>query len=184
MRARANVWRREAIDLIDYVRDSERDTVWQPRNLTDATFNGLELQLEWRRPLPWVHRASLSYAYIDAQLGSPNPTSDLISRYALDQLRHQVTARGTLRLSRKFSLTAAYRYADRTNDPLPVSGGIAPLPVDYQLLDVQIGYRSEQWTGFVAANNMLDEAYAQTNGVPLPGRWFRFGGSFTLTQRE
>ncbi len=168
LEARASLWHRDAIDLIDFVRTSAADTVWQPQNITDATFSGVEVQLTSRRVAPWLPLARVSYNYIDAEL--PEQEGEFISRYALDNLRHQMTAVAMVRLAQPLHATLTYRLADRVSEPAPDAA-----PLDYQLLDVRVEYRYRQATLFAMATNVLDERYAQANGVELPGRWLRTG---------
>ena len=167
--ATAAVWQRDAIDLIDYVRDSAADSVWQPRNITDATFRGVELQVALRNKLPWLPLARVSYNFIDASLDEGGDEG-AISRYALDQLRHQFVAMGVVRLARPLTVTATLRYGDRVSEP--PSGA---LPVDYTLVDLRADYRLKGLRFFAEASNLADVEYSQVNGVPLPGRWLRCG---------
>ncbi|MFK8054672.1 MAG: TonB-dependent receptor plug domain-containing protein [Saprospiraceae bacterium] len=172
--AKAAVWTREAIDLIDYVRESAADTVWQPQNITDATFSGVELQLSARNRWKWLPLAQVSYNYIDAELAD-DPESQRISRYALDQLTHQFNATAIIRITNPLSATLALRVADRVSEP-----GLGDLPVDYELLDLRFDYRLKKAKIFAEATNLLDQEYTQANGVPLPGRWMRTGVAFRL----
>ena len=165
---RSAVWWRRGIDLIDFVRDSEQDTVWQPRNLQDIDFRGLELHSEWRRPLPWIDLIQINYNFIDADPFENDQVQ--VSRYALENLRHQVNARATFRVAKALFISPAFRYADRVSEPAP---GV--LPLDYALLDLRLDYRRSKWSVFAEATNLTDEPFSQTNGVPMPGRWMRTG---------
>jgi len=168
------IWTREAIDLIDYVRDSPADTVWQPQNITDASFSGVEFSVTARNKWQWLPLAQVSYNYIDAALAD-DAESERISRYALDQLTHQVNATAIVRLTQPLSATLGLRVADRISEP-----GLGELPVDYELLDVRFDYRLKKARIFAEATNVLDQIYTQANGVPLPGRWLRTGVAFRL----
>lgn len=168
------VWTREAIDLIDYIRDSPADTVWQPQNITDASFAGIEVAVTARNKWRWLPLAQLSYNYIDAELAD-DAEAERISRYALDQLTHQLNATAIFRLGTPLSATLGLRIADRVSEP-----GLGELPVDYQLLDLRFDYRLRRARLFAEATNLLDQVFTQANGVPLPGRWLRTGVAFRL----
>ena len=169
------VWRREATDLIDYVRDSAADSVWQPRNFTEATFQGLEAKVAVRRRYRWLPLVSLSYAYIDAQL--PGDEGEAISRYALDNLVHQITAQAVAKPARQWSTTLALRVGDRVTEPFcPDDTGFSTcLDADYALLDLRVDYRRRSVGAFAEVTNLTDALYTQANLVPLPGRWWRVG---------
>ncbi len=166
LEARGALWQRQAIDLIDFVRDSPADTVYQPRNLADASFRGGEAELTLRRARPWLPHASVSYSYIDAELGLE---SGVVSRYVLDNLRHQFTARATLRVVGSLNATLAYRYFDRA-EPEGVE-----LADAVQLVDLRLNYGSGGYRLYAEATNLFDVGYEQVPGVPLPGRWVRAG---------
>lgn len=169
------VWRRDAADLIDYVRDSPADTVWQPRNFAEASFQGVEAKLGLRRRTPWLPLLQLSYAYIDASL--PGAEGSAISRYALDNLVHQATGTAIVEFFPGLSLTLGARVGDRLEGPGTTAGdpSEAAPEVDYVLLDVRADYRRRNVGFFVEATNVFDRDYAQANGVPLPGRWLSAG---------
>ena len=175
---RASAWQREAVDLIDYVRDGQADTVWQARNVTDATFRGVEVQAETRRLTAWLPLARVSYNYIDAELPGRDGAADgdLVSRYALDNLVHQLTATAVARIAAPLTASLTFRYADRLT--APATPGSPPL--DYALLDARVNYRWGPATLFAEASNLTGERYAQANGVELPGRWVRVGGEVRL----
>ena len=168
------VWRREADDLIDYVLDSPADTVWQPRNFTEATFQGIEVKAALRRHTPWLPLLQASYAYIDASL--PGGGGGFVSRYALDNLVHQVASTAVVRPWPRWSATLGFRVGDRVDPPGAGENAAAP-EVDYALLDARVDYRRRSVRAFAEATNLTDQAYAQANGVPLPGRWIRIGAS-------
>ena len=174
LRAEAAVWHRRATDLIDYVRDSPADTVWQPRNFAEAEFTGVEAEVQLRRPALWLPSLRVNYALVDATL--PEDSGEIVSRYALDHLRHQVSAVVVLRVAEWLTATPTLRVADRVTTP--AQG--AP-PADYALLDLRLDFRpGERGSLFAEVTNLLDERYGQANGVPLAGRWVRAGGRFRL----
>lgn len=171
--AKASLWRRDAIDLIDFVRTSIADTVWQPQNFTDASFQGVEVSLAARRKATWLPLASISYNFIDASL--PASEGTVISRYALDQLKHQLIGLAVFQLTPSLSSTLTYRLADRE-----VEVASDAIPVDYQLFDLRLAYNMKQFNFFAEATNLFDVQYAQANGVVLPGRWSRAGMTLKL----
>ena len=187
---KAAAWQRSGSDLIDYQRDSTRrnsdgtpDLRFRSVNLNDVTFRGLEASVAARRVTPWLPLASLGYNLVDGEINTAR-TEETVSRYALDQVRHQLTALVTFRPVEHVYVTAGLRYADRVNDPLPfrsrtdAEGNTEQVPVpprDFTLVDARVEYRRPAWSAFVDGTNLGDVFYSQSNGVPLPGRWLRGG---------
>ncbi len=168
------LWRRTGTDLIDYQRDTVRGAKWRATNLNEVTFRGFEASASARRLTPWLPLLSLGYNYIDGEVGKT--FSEVQSRYALDQLRHQLVARAVVSLGERLSVSTGLRYADRVNDPLPnPDPSIRVAPRDYTVIDLRMDYRRRGWNVFAEASNLNDEFYTQSNGVPLPGRWARLG---------
>ncbi len=168
------LWQRTGTNLIDYQRDTVEGSRWQPTNLNEVTFRGFEASVSARRVATWLPLVSAGYTYIDGRVGTD--FSEVQSRYALEQLRHQFVARAVVSLGDKLSVSGGLRYADRVNDPLPSPEPGVDLPTrDYTVVDLRIDYRRTAWNVFAEASNVNDAFYTQANGVPLPGRWARAG---------
>ena len=190
LQVKAAAWRRTGTDLIDYQLDSnavddagEPDLRFRSVNLNDVTFQGLEVSATLRRLTAWLPLASVGYNLTDGRIDNVLD-EETTSRYALDQVRHQVIARATVRFAEGFFVTGGLRYADRVNDPLPfrtrtTAAGdpeeVAVPPRDFTLLDARVEYRRPAWSVYVDGTNLTDVFYSQSNGVPLPGRWLRGG---------
>jgi len=173
--AKAAAWSREGINLIDFIRESEADTVWTPQNIANSSFYGVELSLTARNRWKWLPLAQLSYNYIDLDLGR-DPESEMISQYVAEQLTHQFNATAIFRMTSALSATIGLRVADRFS--VPEEGELA---VDYELLDLRFDYRLKRSRFFAEATNLLDQQYTtQAINVPMPGRWMRMGVAFRL----
>jgi iron complex outermembrane receptor protein len=166
IRLQSSVFQRDGRDLIDWRRDAE-DLPWQPLNVGFLSMRGAELHLDWylpallgeRSPLQRFH---LGYTHIQANLGEGEAAPPL-SRYVLENLRHQFIASLEYRIWKKLYHTVAYRYTDRVSLD------------DYQLVDSRLQWRNQALGYFVEVNNLFDAEYTETNLVPMPGRWIRVG---------
>jgi len=69
-------------------------------------------------------------------------------------------------LPKKLSLHTNFRYLDRVSLE------------DYQLVDMKLKYKGKNFGAYIAANNLLDTEYRETNLVPMPGRYFGIGFQF------
>lgn len=159
----------EATNLIDWVRDSVTQP-WQPRNYEAVATTGLEFNYELllakklSRAATW-QMARVGYTWLDMQIASSGET---ISRYALNNLHHQVTVQTGLTLWDKLGLTATARYLDRIAYK------------SYWLLDARLQYRAAPATIWLDCTNALDTDYVETAQAPMPGRWFRLGFDIQL----
>jgi vitamin B12 transporter len=164
-----SVFLQEAEGLIDWVRASDLDT-WQPRNYENTTTSGIEVNYKWTNsnnnsmPFKWS-QVSLGYTYLDIAL---NQNNDLLSRYALSHLNHQLTARVTASVFEKLSLSVVGRYFDRINYK------------SYLLLESRIAYKLGKNEIYLDGNNLLNTEYIEAAQAPMPGRWLRLGANIVL----
>lgn len=167
LQAQASYFRRDGRRIIDWTKTQATDP-WRPDNLNNVIMSGLDVTVAYalshRAKNSFVQRIEAGYVLIDAQeintLG--------FSRYALENLKYQVTAILQLRYTDQLRQTISYRFFDRVNLP------------DYQVMDTRLGWYGKRITGFVDITNLWDEFYKETNLVTLPGRWFRAGFSYTF----
>ncbi|MCU0357592.1 MAG: TonB-dependent receptor [Cyclobacteriaceae bacterium] len=161
----ASYFIRDGRNIIDWTKDQATDP-WQPANLTQVVMQGVDMNFTLGKPVKkgLFDRVDLGYTYINAE-----KLNDVIfSRYALENLRHQVIASLFLRYGRNISHAINYRYADRVNLD------------DYHLVDTRLSWMSRSFTAFVDVTNIFDVTYKETNLVTMPGRWFKAGLAFTF----
>ena len=155
----------DASDLIDWVRDSVFQP-WQPQNYESVVTTGLEFNYELRvkqnigNSLFSWDMARIGYTYLDMQAQSQGES---ISRYAISNLRNQLTFQTTFSYSNKLSLSLTSRYLDR------------PIYNSYWLVDSRIQYRVSNASFWLDCTNILDTQYIETANALMPGRWFRAG---------
>ena len=156
---------RDASQLIDWVRMADDDP-WQPRNFYDVDVQGLEAGINFDFDTDaWINTLSLNYTYLDADLKN---TEGIQSRYALDNLNHQLVLGADHKIWNRLRHHLRARYLDR-----------ATLK-DYFLLDSRIYYQAEKFELYVEATNLTDTEYTEAGYVTMPGRWLRVGASFAL----
>ncbi|WPP52344.1 TonB-dependent receptor [Catalinimonas niigatensis] len=160
-------FKRDASNLIDWVRSNDTQP-WQPQNFYNVDIQGIEAGVNFdfsKNQTAWVKRVSINYTFLDAELLD---TEGVESRYALDNLNHQLIFEVTHKIIGPVNHSLRMRYLDR-----------ATLS-DYTLLDSRIFYKSEQFNIFAEATNITNTEYQEINNVPMPGRWFRAGVTFKL----
>ncbi len=152
---------RQGTDIIDWFKQNEADK-WQPANLIGVDMQGIDgnLSLTFDNDKMPVRSLDLGYTYIDA---SADTGERIFSRYALENLRHQVSAGLLLHYGKNFVHRISYRYYDRVNLP------------DYHLVDTRLIFETGRYRIFGEATNLFDTNYRETNLVEMPGRWVKVG---------
>jgi len=150
-----SLYRRDASDIIDYVRNNETDP-WQASNIREIRTNGFELNMGYKFYLAAFlkHRINIGFSNINDDILE---TNFAFSRYALNSLKNQVTATYMFEINEKISSTLAYKNAERTDEE------------KYTVIDFTTTYKLEKFTLSIILNNILDTEYSETNLVPMPG---------------
>lgn len=163
------VWfNRQSNDLIDWTKASAADP-WVTRNLGQLVFRGLESALGVR-PTGWIQQVQLNYTYIQA---AQSADANYLSRYALDQLRHQLLLSADFKVGRHLYPSLRLRYLDRVN------------LANYQILDARVRWQqTTSWSLFAESTNIGNSVYTESNLVPMPGRWFSIGGQVRFSRKK
>ena len=173
--AQASVFHHHSRNLIDWVMDTrDAEAVWQSVNHTRVNTLGVEASASVDLERAWgIKRSMLNVAYChlhqhkDAQ---PN----MQSQYALEYLRHKLTATLQLHLVARLDLTLNYRFQDRmgtytTND------GVVRHYHPYSVVDSRLSWNDSRYSFYVEGNNLLNHRYVDYGNVPQPGRWLMAG---------
>lgn len=153
-------------NLIDWTKAV--DTLrWKPLNLNEVTMKGFDVSADLFFPVLLnkdfaIQRLNLGYTFIDAEVA----TSEMaFSRYALENLRHQFIFGVEWKFGKHFYHHIKVRHTNRVSLE------------DYTLVDSKILFKKKGYQLFIEASNLLDTDYKETNLVPMPGRWLKFGGA-------
>ncbi len=151
---------RRATDLIDWARlraDGE-DVPWETRNVEEATFRGLEMDLAFAGPLG----TSFSAGGMILSLSSEEAPG-YRSKYALRPLKERIN----VGLSRTFhtglAVNVRAQRGKREGEDL------------YHRVDLRTGYDFGSMTLYLDANNLFDAEYPDVTGARAPGRAFFMG---------
>jgi len=150
---------RDGKRIIDWTKAQESDP-WRPDNLIGINMQGIDLNLTWKPAK--IIAVNVGYTYINA-----DKVSDAgFSRYAFENLNHQVQGGVTFSYAKSISHAINYRYCDRANLP------------DYHLVDTRLMWQGKTFGAFTDLTNIFDVTYKETNLVTMPGRWFKVGVSY------
>ena len=153
-------WRKTE-NSIDWQKETPTSP-WKAQNIGTLETKGFELEAN-HQINSWLSYA-LGYTYLDNQ----RLKDEVVSRYSLDNLKHQFVAK--LKNQYKgFSNELIYRYNERVNLG------------SYNLLDDKISYQYKNLNLYVLVNNITNSDYVETSLVPMPGRWFHVGFTYKLS---
>ena len=150
-----SLYRRDASDIIDYVRNSESEP-WQANNIREIITDGFELNIGYKFYLGSLrmHSINVGYSNINDELLE---TNYIFSRYALNSLKNQITTTYTFEINDKIDSTIAFKNSERLDDE------------KYTIIDFRTSYKLNKFTLSIILNNILDTEYSETNLVPMPG---------------
>lgn len=154
---------RNSSNSIDWVKKDLSDKVWYAQNVGDIKTKGIEA--EWsHRPMDWL-KYTVGYTYIDSKYEEKN---GLVSRYILDNLKHQLVSKLEVKFLKNFTNELVYRYNERVNLG------------SYNLLDEKLSFAKKDYSVYVLINNITNTKYTEAFGVGMPQRWFHIGFSYTI----
>lgn len=145
---------------IDWLKETP-ESPWKAENVGEINLKGFET--EFRHQLFPFLNYRLGYTYLDNQY-----KNEELSRYALQNLRHQFVAQLDVKFLKFFSNQLIYKYSERVNLG------------SYNIVDEQINFRYKDLNFYVLINNLTNTKYTETNLVPMPGRWFHLGFTYQI----
>ncbi|RMZ59997.1 TonB-dependent receptor [Chryseobacterium nematophagum] len=154
---------RDSDNSIDWVKKSLNDPIWYAQNVGKINTKGIETELN-HRVVRWL-KYSLGYSYLHTSFKQSN---DLVSRYVLDNLKHQFIARLETKFRKNFTNEFVYRYNERVNLG------------SYNLLDQKVSYTKNDLSVYVLINNITNTKYTEAFGVKMPQRWFHIGFTYYI----
>ncbi|WP_288375826.1 TonB-dependent receptor [uncultured Chryseobacterium sp.] len=161
--AKVSGFLRNSRNSIDWVKKDINDKIWFAENVGDIKTRGIEA--EWsHRPAEWL-KYTVGYTYIDSKYEEKN---GLVSRYILDNLKHQLVSKLELKFLKNFTNELVYRYNERVNLG------------SYNLLDEKLSFAKKDYSVYVLINNITNTRYTEAFGVAMPQRWFHIGFSYTI----
>lgn len=146
---------RRADNLIDYVKSLE-DAPWEATNIQTLDSRGFETEISL--PFTWNKQPQ------NFQIGYTYLTDDLravainFSRYSINSLKHHFTAAYRAQISTAIQLFLGVKYGQRAQQK------------SYTVVDTNAIWKLKSFQFQAAVYNLLNQAYSETNLVPMPGR--------------
>lgn len=177
------VFRRWGSDMIDWIM-APGDEQWRSMNLTKVNITGIETGA--RVPLRHISllkrlnpTLNINYSYIHSDKAS----GELISKYALDHLRHKLDIGITHNITSRSGATWRVSWQDRAGGFMLFSDGVFQDQQAFDpmwMADLKMFYNLNRWRIFAEASNLFDAYHVSIANVPQPGRWVRVGVNFNL----
>jgi vitamin B12 transporter len=151
-------FRRDADNLIDWVKDSDSDMFFQARNLTRVKTEGLEVDLR-ADIMKWL-KLKAGYSYVDSDI---KRTGNYISKYALNHPDHKIAAGADIVLPfGTQNINMVYKNKKHYNS--------------YFLMGCNFSYSLNKYAGvFLTIENLLNTTYWDIRDNTLPGRQIMAG---------
>jgi len=172
--AQASIFYHHARNMIDWVMDTRDVTAtWQSVNYTKVNTLGQEITVNYQ----WsIINGQLSYCHLHEE---KDEQPFLQSQYALEYLRHKVTAQGRLRLTQHLQMTVGYRWQDRMGSYTTPQGEVRDYR-PYSVVDARLAWNSDTYSIYVEGNNLTNHPYVDHGNVPQPGAWMMAGVKVAL----
>lgn len=157
---------RDSKNSIDWVKKDINDPTWAAENVGNIKIKGIEAEINYKTN-SWL-KLMAGYTYIDGQFQMSN---EFVSKYIMDNLRHQFIGKVETKFLGAFANELVYRYNERMNLG------------SYQLLDDKLSFSKKDYSVYVLVNNITNVQYTEAFGVPMPQRWFHIGFSYTINMK-
>lgn len=161
LRASLAIFNRDAKNLIDYIRPNTTKTVFTATNITEVNTQGFEFDAAYNFKISgYTQTLAFGYANLDDNILEQN---EELSRYSLNNLKHQYTTRLSTQLFKNVSQNIIYKYAERTTGQT------------YNVWDASIAIKLKQAEFTVTASNIFDADYIESGFTPMPPSNVLFG---------
>ena len=173
-RGHVSAFYRRGYNLIDWVKNSSSDSIiWRSMNHTEISFKGLEGSLiltpKETSVLERIGTFRISYVFLQA-----DHRSDMLSKYALDYLRHQITASLDIRIAWKLYNSVRLTWHDRNSIYQDTEGHLLPYK-PFSTSDTKIFWKADHYTLYTEASNIFNSEYYDFGGIVQAGIWIRAG---------
>ena len=116
-----------------------------------------------------IYLRSFSVGYTYIHQNRHDETVIYKSNYALEYLRHKLTASLHHKIVAKLGATWSIRWQDRMGNYSP-----------YATLDLKLQWTDKRWTAYVQGTNLTNKRYYDLGSVRQPGIWILAGARFNV----
>ena len=162
----ATLFRREATDLIDYVKETANSPFFLAQNLRKITTQGFEMNTSYAfKAASFRQQLNLNYTFLEDDYDTVDVFA---SRYLINtSIKHHFTATLTTKFLKFLEQSIAYKFVERPTDT-------------YKVVDAKVTGNFKSFTVFALINNIFNEAYSEKDFVPMPKGNVVFGLSYKI----
>lgn len=182
--ANATAFYRQGDNIIDWIRSVE-ETTWHTLNHTNVNSTGCNLWIRWSSPHSFFQEILTSYDFVHLDKNAKN----FQSQYALDYLKHKVTATVKHMLYRHerrgdFSACWTTSFNQREGNYLSADGSQRSYS-PFVIINTRLSWRKnfdkniQHLTCYVDLDNLTDNHYCDYGGIRQAGLWIK--GGFDIT---
>ncbi|WP_313091215.1 TonB-dependent receptor plug domain-containing protein [Chryseobacterium flavum] len=154
---------RNSDNSIDWVKKNINDQIWYAQNVEGIKIKGIEAEFN-HKVNNWL-KYTVGYTYLDSKIKENN---EFVSRYILDNLKHQFISRLETKFLKSFTNELVYRYNERVNQG------------SYNLVDEKLTFNQKDFSVYILINNITNTNYTEAFEVEMPQRWFHIGISYMI----
>lgn len=172
-------------NMIDWIMDtSAENPEWESVNHTKVNSLGMEVSagIDFMKMLPSqniLRSFNIAYSYIDQD---KELEQNLQSQYALEYLRHKLTAGLDMHIAGNLDMRINYRFQERTGTYTDAGGDIHDY-APYCVFDARLSWNATHYNIYVEANNIFDKSYVDYGNVRQPGTWITCGIKWKITRK-
>ncbi|MCM1035637.1 MAG: TonB-dependent receptor [Paludibacter sp.] len=164
--ANASGYYRYGRDIIDWVKEPVDSIVqWYAVNYTRVNAAGAEVNVGVQE-YEYIHKIELSYSFCDVS----KDAGDMLSKYALDYLRHKVSLRIDHKIWKGLGAAWCLRFQQREGTYSDRTGVICHYAPVF-LLDGKVYWANEHVRVAVECQNMTNQIYYDYGGILQPQHW-------------
>lgn len=159
--AQTGYFYRDVRDFIDWRRAST-DVPYQPFNIDNNRIQGFNLSMKYKAQPSgdFGYQIGAGYTYLNPSVVSQE--DDLISKYVIENLKHQLNTNINL-MFKTWTFTTTNRFIERASSTA------------YTVSDVRVAYVFKSFSIYADVQNIFDVTYTEAGAVPMPGRWQTIG---------
>ncbi len=159
-------FRREATDLIDYVKETADSPFFLAQNLRKITTTGFEVSSSYKFNInSFEQQFNLNYTFLEDDYGTVDVFA---SRYLINtSIKHHFTATLQNRFFKFLEQSIAYKFVERPAN-------------SYHVVDAKVTATLKSFQLYALAGNIFNTAYSEKDFVPMPKGNVVFGLSYKI----
>ena len=167
--AQGSAFYRIGQNIIDWVKEPAAEK-WESMNHTRIDAMGGEVSANYTYG-KWLHKVGLTYSFVHLEKST---TNNLLSKYALDYLKHKLTLQVNHRIYKGFGANWTLNLQDRNGKFEDLNGETCDY-VPFTLLDGRVYWENKMFTVYAEASNITNRKYYDYGGIMQPGIWLKGG---------